>query len=180
MVLTPYLLQGDRPGYVDILRHEMTHVATARLSRGVPVWLVEGAAEYTGFARRTASGALDAAMTFGRHGLTRAEVGATLRGTWRPTLDADTGFYGGSEKVVDEHYNSAFLTCLYIANRYGEKALRRLYERAAQLARGSPLAGVLVATTERDALRQVLGTDRPRLVKDVGAFASRLRHRLVF
>ena len=180
MVLTPYLLQGHRPGYVDILRHELTHVATARLSAGVPVWLVEGAAEYTGFAHRTASGALDAATTFGRHGLTRAEVGSTLSGAWRPTLEADTGFYSGSEKAVDEHYNSAFITCLYIADRYGEKALRRLYERAAQLAAASPLADVLVATTERAALQHVLHTDRAHLVKNVGAFATRLRHRLVF
>jgi hypothetical protein len=180
MVLTPYLLQGRRPGYVDILRHEMTHVATARLSGGVPVWLVEGAAEYTGFARRTASGALDAATTFGRHGLTPAEVGSTLSGTWRPTLEGDTGFYGGSEKAVDEHYNSAFITCLYIADRYGEKTLRRLYERAAQLAGDSPLAGALVGTTERAALRDVLRTDRAHLARDVGGFASRLRHRLVF
>jgi hypothetical protein len=180
MVLTPYLLQGDRPGYVDILRHEMTHVAMARLSGGVPVWLVEGAAEYTGFARRTASGALDATTTFGRHGLTSAEVDSTLNGSWRPTLEADTGFYGGSEKAVDEHYNSAFITCLYIADRYGEKGLRRLYERSAQLAGDSPLADALVGSTERAALKQVLHTDHAHLVEDVAAFATRLRHRLVF
>jgi hypothetical protein len=181
MILTPYLLQqGNRPGYVDILRHEMTHVAMARVSSGVPVWLVEGAAEYTGFARRTGSGRLDATTTLGRHGLTRAEVGSTLTGSWRPTLEADTGFYRGSEKAVDEHYNSAFITCLYIADRYGEKALRRLYERSAQLAGNSPLAGVLVASTERAALRQVLRTDRGQLAKDVGAYATRLRQRLVF
>jgi hypothetical protein len=180
MVLTPYLLQGDRPGYADILRHELTHVAVARLSAGVPVWLVEGAAEYTGFARRTASGALDATTTFGHHGLTRAEVTGTLSGTWRPTLAAGTEFYGGSESSVDEHYNSAFITCLYIADRYGEKTLRRLYERAARLAGHSPLAAALVATTERAALREVLRTDHARLARDVGAFAARLRHRLVF
>jgi hypothetical protein len=180
MVLTPYLLQGDRPGYVDILRHEMTHVAMARLSAGVPVWLVEGAAEYTGFARRSPSGALDATTTFGRHGLTAAEVTSTLRGTWRPTLEAGTGFYGGSEKAVDEHYNSAFITCLYIADRYGEKTLRRLYERSAQLGGDSPLAGALAGTTGRAALQQVLHTDEAHLARDVGAFATRLRHRLVF
>jgi hypothetical protein len=180
LVLTPYLLQGDRPGYVDILRHEMTHVATAKISAGVPVWLVEGAAEYTGFARRTASGGLDPVTTLGRHGLTRAEVSSTLRGTWRPSLEAGSGFYGGSEASVDEHYNSAFITCLYIADRYGEKILRRLYQRAAQLAGNSALAGALVASTEKAALKEVLRTDRARLTKDVGAYASRLRQRLVF
>jgi hypothetical protein len=180
MVLTPYLLQGDRPGYVDILRHEMTHVATARLSAGVPVWLVEGAAEYTGFVRRTASGALDATTTFGHHGLTREEVGTTLNGTWRPTLAAGSEFYSGSENAVDEHYNSAFITCLYVADRYGEDTLRRLYERAGQLAGNSPSAPALVATTERAALRDVLHTDRAHLATDVGAYAARLRHRLVF
>jgi hypothetical protein len=180
MVLTPYLLQADPPGYVDILRHELTHVATARLSAGLPVWLVEGAAEYTGFARRTASGALDATTTLGHHGLTRAEVASTLSGTWRPVLAAGADFYRGNEGSVDEHYNSAFITCLYIADRFGEKTLRRLYERAAQLAGDSPLAGALVATTQRVALRDVLNTDETHLAKDVGAYAARLRHRLVF
>ncbi len=180
LVLTPYLLQGNRPGYVDILRHEMTHVATARVSAGVPVWLVEGAAEYTGFAKRTASGALDPLTTLGRHGLTRAEVATTLRGTWRPVLEAGTGFYRGNEASVDEHYNSAFITCLYIVDRYGEKTLRRLYERSAQLAGTSPLAGALVASTEKTALKEVLKTDKARLTKDVGAYATRLRQRLVF
>ena len=180
MVLTPYLLQRSPPGYVDILRHELTHVATARLSGGVPVWLVEGAAEYTGFARRTASGALDATTTLGHHGLTRAEVSSTLTGAWRPVLAAGTDFYSGDEGSVDEHYNSAFITCLYIADRFGEKTLRRLYERAAQLGGDSPLAGALVATAERAALREVLGTDQAHLARDVGAYAAQLRHRLVF
>lgn len=181
LVLTPYLLkQADRPGYAEILRHEMTHVATARLSPALPVWLVEGAAEYTGFARRTASGALDTTTTFGRHGLTKAEVSSMQRGTWHPTLQADSDFYGGAEKAVDEYYNSAFVTCLYIADRYGETALRRLYERAAALAGDSVLAPALVATTEKAALKEVLHVDRARLIKDVGAFATRLRHRLVF
>ena len=57
MVVTPYLLASPRSGYSDILRHELTHVATAALSQRVPVWLVEGAAEYTGFARRSRHGA---------------------------------------------------------------------------------------------------------------------------
>ncbi len=181
MVLTPYLLkQGGRTGYEEVLRHEMTHVATARINYGVPTWLVEGAAEYTGFVRRTASGALDATTTLGRHGLTRAEVSSTQRGTWRPVLKTGADFYRGSEQSVDAAYNSAFITCLYIADRYGERALRRLYTRSAELAGTSPLAGALVAKTEKAALREVLRTDRARLTKDVAKFATRLRNRLVF
>jgi hypothetical protein len=181
MVLTPYLLkQGGRTGYEEVLRHEITHVATAKINYGVPTWLVEGAAEYTGFARRTASGALDATTTFGRHGLTRAEVSSTQRGTWRPVLKTGADFYRGSEESVDAAYNSAFITCLYIADRYGERALRRLYARSAELAGTSPLAGALVAKTEKAALREVLRTDKAKLTKDVAKFATRLRNRLVF
>ena len=33
-------------------------------------------------------------------------------------------------RSVDERYNSAFITCLYIADHYGEATLRRLYEQA--------------------------------------------------
>jgi hypothetical protein len=167
MVVTPYLLERPKSGSIDVLRHEMTHVATARLGSGVPTWLVEGAAEYTGFARRAGDGALDATTTFGRHGLTAAEVASTATGSWRPTLLGRLQFYSGSEAAVDEHYNSAFITCLYIADRYGEPALRRLYEEAAR-------------TNETTALSRVLHTTRGRLVLAVGAYASTLRNRLVF
>jgi hypothetical protein len=175
MVLTPYLLQGDRPGYVDILRHEMTHVATAKLSGGVPVWLVEGAAEYTGFARRDGSGDLDPTTTLGQHGLTRTEISSTQRGSWRPTLRTGGEFYRGSGTAVDEAYNSAFITCLYIADHYGEATLRRLYQRAAALSDDEDEAAV-----EKKMLTDVLHTTRARLLVDVGAYASRLRNRLVF
>jgi hypothetical protein len=166
MVLTPYLLDRPTSGSIDVLRHEMTHVATARLGPGVPTWLVEGAAEYTGFARRDGDD-LDATTTFGRHGLTSAEVTSTASRRWRPTLLERPAFYNGSEAAVDEHYNSAFITCLYIADRYGESALRRLYEEASR-------------TTEAAALSRVLHTTRGRLVTAVGAYASTLRNRLVF
>jgi hypothetical protein len=167
MVLTPYLLERPRSGSIHVLRHEMTHVATARLGSGVPTWLVEGAAEYTGFAQRDGGDDLDATTTFGRHGLTSAEVAATASGRWRPSLLGRPAFYSGSEAAVDEHYNSAFITCLYIADRYGEAALRRLYEDSAR-------------TTEAAALSRVLHTTRGRLVPAVGAYASTLRNRLVF
>jgi hypothetical protein len=167
MVLTPYLLERTRSGSVDVLRHEMTHVATARLGGHVPAWLVEGAAEYTGFARRNGAGDLDPTTTFGRHGLTATEVSSTADGRWRPTLLDRRDFYTGSESAVDEHYNSAFITCLYIADHYGDAALRRLYERSA-------------GTTEAAALSQVLHTTRGRLVRAVGGYAAGLRRRLVF
>jgi hypothetical protein len=167
MVLTPYLLERPKSGSINVLRHEMTHVATARLGSGVPTWLVEGAAEYTGFARREGGGDLDATATFGGHGLTSAEVASTATGRWRPTLLGRRAFYNGSEAAVDEHYNSAFITCLYIADRYGESALRRLYEESAR-------------TTEAAALSRVLHTTRGRLVPAVSAYASTLRNRLVF
>jgi hypothetical protein len=166
MVVTPYLLGSPKAGYTDVLRHEVTHVATAALSSGAPVWLVEGAAEYTGFARRY-GGDLDATRTFGEHGLTAGEVSATAKGTWKPTLVPRDDFYTGSEKVVDERYNSAFITCLYIADHYGEATLRRLYEQAH-------------THDEASVLRQVLHTDRKHLLTAVGGYATSLRHRLVF
>jgi len=166
MVVTPYLLGSPRSGYSDILRHELTHVAAAAFSQRVPVWLVEGAAEYTGFARRSGA-TLDATRTLGEHGLTSGEVSATARGTWRPTLVEGYGFYAGSEKAVDERYNSAFITCLYIADHYGEASLRQLYEQAHR-------------SSETQVLRQVLHTDRTHLIAAAGAYATTLRQRLVF
>lgn len=176
MVVTPYLLEQAEPTeYVEILRHEMTHVATAGLTPGLPAWLVEGAADYTGYTRRTRAGALDVPATFARRSRAAASLASMQRGTWRPRLARGADLYRGSEDAVDGAYDSAFVTCLYIADRYGESALRRLYERAGQIAWQNRLQPQVTAITEEAALRTVLRTDRKRLIKQVAAFATRLR-----
>ena len=96
-----------------------------------------------------------------------------------PTLAAGYGFYGGSEGSVDEHYNSAFITCLYIADRYGES------DAAAALRAGAQLGGD-VAARRRPVLHHrarraadVLRTDQAHLPRR-RRLRSPLRHRLVF
>ena len=167
MVLTPYLLERTRSGSVDVLRHEMTHVATARLGGHVPAWLVEGAAEYTG----PPAGTGPATST---RRPPSAGTGSPPRRCPRPPTAAGAprcsdrrGFYTGSESAVDEHYNSAFITCLYIADHYGDAALRRLYERLG----GHDGGGRAVAGAAHDARPPRQG--RRGLCRD-------LRRRLVF
>ncbi len=178
MVVTPYLLEeADPVEYVDVLRHELTHVATAEISPGLPVWLVEGAAEYTSFARGTGRGAPDAATVFERRGRSATVEERMEEGTWRPSLERGPRFYSGTDEAVDGAYDSAFVTCLFIADRYGERALRRLYERAAEIALQNRLQPAVTEITEETALREVLRTDRRRLTRDVARFATRLARR---
>jgi hypothetical protein len=91
------------------------------------------------------------------------------RGTWSPTLHADAQFFAGSAAQQADAYTSAWLTCLYIADHYGQEALRALFDAAAQEgSRATP------AHVERDVLSTVLHTDRAGLARAVKVYARSL------
>src|SRR5205814_1347641 len=98
-----------------VLRHEMTHVATnAPATPGVPLWLEEGFAEYVGY--RGSGLALDDEL----QELVRAE-----RSGAAPRHLATQKTFEGDD--VDLAYEGSDLACRVVADRYGEKALVRLY-----------------------------------------------------
>lgn len=173
MVLTPALIRSKDKGYVDqVLTHELTHVLTDRLGSGpAPVWLVEGAAEYT--AVRSGGSSVDGVSALQQRGLTTGEWKRLRSGSYRLTLPTDhRQFYAGDSETVADHYTSAWFTCLYIADHYGEKKLVRLYTRAAELSgSGSP------EQAEAKALEEVLGTDRAALVKAASSYARSTRRK---
>jgi hypothetical protein len=169
LIVTPYLL-GDRDAYsVSVLRHEVTHVATALVGRPIPVWLREGVAEYTGF--RLGGARVDAFSSFRVHGLSESTAKAMKRGTWTPQLVNDaSSFYGSDAETVENAYLDAWIACLYIADHYGDQALRRMYDTASAQPPGASLEEVEAAT-----LKAVLKTDRATFQAAVRSYGTGLR-----
>jgi hypothetical protein len=135
-----------------VLRHEVTHLATAApMTPGVPLWLEEGFAEYVGY---LGSGVpTDEALS--------ELVSAVGAGRAPRHLPAPTAFSGSQ---VDVAYESADLACRYLAATYGRDALVRIYRLT--------VAGSGTATANLDAaLRAVTG-------QDTAAFETAWRSRM--
>ncbi|MCC5578220.1 hypothetical protein IMZ11_21575 [Microtetraspora sp. AC03309] len=115
-----------------VLAHELTHVATgAAVAGDMPAWLVEGFADYVGY--------LDSGLTARA---VAAELAAEVRaGTLPAMLPGREAFRPGSVRLP-QAYEEAWLACLYIAERYGERALVGLYRAASD----HDLATALVKT----------------------------------
>lgn len=124
-----------------VLTHETTHVATrAHTSDATPLWLSEGFADWVGY-RGTGRTPEQAAP-----GL-REEVRAGRPPQGLPDDEA-FGFAGDSGRLA-RAYESGWLACRMIAERYGEHALVEFYRAVgAHPRRAGAVAG---------ALRDVLG-----------------------
>jgi hypothetical protein len=120
-----------------VVRHEITHIATAQATTGAtPRWLVEGFADYVGN------------LTSGQSvRTTAAELGREVRaGTLPGTLPTDAAF---DTVGAAQTYEAAWLACRLLAQRAGQAALVRFYR----------LVGASPDNPDRavaDALRQVL------------------------
>jgi hypothetical protein len=135
-VLAPY----DPLNFQTVVTHEMTHVATRALGNGIPLFLVEGFADYTALrplrfplritrptlAERVAAGRFDGRLPSARE----------LR---------------GPDGVLAYEESSSF--CLWVAEAFGEGRLRGLYRAFAGSA--PPRAAEL-----EQGLRRTLGVSR--------------------
>ncbi|MEU7987850.1 hypothetical protein AB0B56_23550 [Streptosporangium canum] len=128
-----------------VITHELTHVATGATRGGrVPMWLSEGFADYVGY-RDAGIGVREAA----------AELAAEVRaGTLPARLPGAADFAPGAPRLA-QAYEEAWLACRYIAERFGEKALVRLYGSDVGSALGLSPAELTAAW--RDHLRRELG-----------------------
>jgi hypothetical protein len=123
-----------------VVSHEMTHVATRKVGTGVPLFLVEGFADYT------ALRPVDAPLRITRPAL-RAAVRA---GRFRGTLPSDDDLRGSDATVA---YDEGSTFCLWIARTFGEDKVEKLYRSFADEAKPTP-----EVVDQR--LRQVLGVSR--------------------
>jgi hypothetical protein len=132
-----YVKSYDRLNLQVVATHEMTHVATRKVG-GVPMYLVEGFADYT------ALRGIPAPLSTTRPTLTR-EV---RQGGFDGTLPADDQFRSGIHASLAYDQGSSF--CLWVAQTYGNPRLQDLYRAFA----GDRRAGQI----EQDQrFRQVLG-----------------------
>lgn len=106
----------------EILRHEITHLATRSPESAAPLWAVEGLAEWIAVGPepgRSSSGSADLLAEVRRHGPPRS-------------LPTDADFGVGSPNL-NRAYAGAWLACWHIADRYSPAHLGQLY---AELDRG--------------------------------------------
>ncbi len=97
-----------------VMTHEMTHVATRTIGQGVPLFIVEGFADFT--ALRPIQQPL---------ALTRPALAATVRaGRFSATLPSDADLRGADASVA---YDASSSFCLWVANTFGESKLQALY-----------------------------------------------------
>jgi hypothetical protein len=120
-----------------VLRHEITHVATAAPDTpSVPLWLEEGFAEYVGYSTTTVP----------ERSAWAELVTAVRKGTAPTTLPDEDAFHAGA---IDLAYESSDLACRLVAQKYGEAALVRLYRlvRSGTGSEAANLESALVAVT---------------------------------
>lgn len=114
-----HILGAD--GLRSVLRHELTHYATRAITvDGSPLWMLEGAAEYTAH-RGKQQPISEVAPTL----TTRARAGDIPA-----DLPADTMFGpAGGQAVLA--YEQGWSACAFIADRFGDTKLVDLYHRIA-------------------------------------------------
>lgn len=97
-----------------VITHEMTHVATRTLGPGVPLFIVEGFADFT------ALRPIGQPLAF-----TRPALAAAVRaGRFSGTLPSDADLRGPNASVA---YDASSSFCLWVANTFGEDRLQALY-----------------------------------------------------
>ncbi|GAA3963832.1 peptidase MA family metallohydrolase [Gordonia caeni] len=145
IVLSPAAGQLSESGVAVILRHELFHVATRiETAEDAPLWLVEGVAEYVG-RRGSDAGVTDVAPDLA------VQVAS---GRLPDELPADSAFAVDND-TARLAYQTAWSFAAFVADRYDEERLRRMYLAVAQ-------GGDTAATTK--ALEQSLGADRDELI----------------
>jgi hypothetical protein len=120
IVVRPATVQQlSGPGLAIVLRHEITHVATASATTPEsPRWLIEGFAEYVanlGSDRPVRTAA--------------AELAAQVQQDKLPTaLPSDTDFQQGGTALAAV-YEQSWLACVYLASRLGPQGVLTVYRQ---------------------------------------------------
>jgi hypothetical protein len=137
------------PSLRVVLRHEITHLAArADTVDGSPTWLLEGFADYVGYRDS------DVTLEQGAPDLARQ-----VRAEGPPTSLPEDRAFRSSGADLDQAYQQSWSLARFVAQRWGEPRLVRLYRTLAAV-------GPASARRTDDLLREVLGVDRAKLVGD--------------
>jgi len=122
VVLNPEVFTGLGPiaGQV-VLSHEATHAATGATFRDMPLWLVEGFADYVALAREPVP--VDVAA---------GQIIDVVRRSGPPRRLPDKGDFSTSAHGLGASYEAAWLACRLLADEYGPDRLLRFYREVAK------------------------------------------------
>jgi len=152
VILNPRYFDPSDSANVNLLTHEVTHVATQkRTLAGAPEWLSEGVAEYTAY-RDLRPFAVNLPTSLQQ----QVRDGSVALPTYE--------FY---QRQVEANYLAGFLACAFVAQEYGEPALRRMYGRLGRTAR-------VIETLERQeqVLQDMFGLTTAEFSQEVARFAA--------
>lgn len=132
--INPAVYDGLEPvGAQVVISHEATHVATRAPLHTLPVWLLEGFADYVALRD------VDLPLS-----TTAGQVIAEVRKDGPPAALPDQTDFDASSSYLGASYEAAWLVCTTLSDRAGERALVRTYQ---QVSDGGDLATVLLATS---------------------------------
>jgi hypothetical protein len=134
-----------------VLTHEATHVATDAATSSMPMWLLEGFADYVALDH------VDLPVS-----VTASQILAEVAKHGPPPHLPDVRDFDAQNPRVGASYESAWLACRLIAERYGEHRLIELYRQADRDQATGP------------AFRSVLGTDQRGFTRSWRAYLARL------
>lgn len=136
--VNPELYGGLGPiGEQVVMTHEATHIATAApVTTGVPLWLLEGFADYVAL-RDTELPMSKAA----------GQIIDQVRAAGVPDALPGPDDFDASASHLGAAYEAAWVACLVVADTAGEEALVRLY---GDVSKGQPLAAALLADVGLD------------------------------
>ncbi len=142
-------LSGD--GAQIVMSHEATHVATRAATSSMPMWLLEGFADYV---------ALDDIEL--PVSVTASQILAEVRKDGSPRRLPTASEFDPSNKSLGTSYEAAWLACRYIGAEYGERTLVAFYDAVDE---GLPV---------RDGFRRYLATDRRGFTEAWQGYLTRL------
>jgi len=120
-----------------VMSHEATHVATNAALSSMPPWLLEGFADYVALARSHLPVSL-----------TASQILAQVRRKGPPKHLPGQVEFDTQNQRLGASYESAWLACRLLAQRYGEQRLIRFY-RASARASSTTAAFRALGTTQR-------------------------------
>jgi hypothetical protein len=116
-----------------VMAHEATHVATGAATADVPVWLLEGFADYVALR--------DVRLPLS---VTARQIGEQVRREGVPDALPGQAEFDTTTPHLGASYEAAWLACRLVATTAGEDALLAVYRRVSA---GEPLGRVLVQET---------------------------------
>lgn len=135
---------GD-DGSQIVMTHEATHVAVDAATSSMPLWLLEGFADYVALARA------DLPVS-----VTASQILAEVRRNGPPARLPGAKEFETSNKLLGTSYEAAWLACRLLAEEYGERRLIAFYR---DVEAGTSVAEALesLGTTEAEFTRQWRG-----------------------